>query len=165
MLRHRLIIAAVLIAVFVAGAAMAQDWPQWRGPNRDGQVTGFTAPEAWPTALTQGWRVALGNGDATPALVGDKLYVFTRVGEEEITTCLNVADGTQVWQNKVTAAPATGPGARHPGPRASVSVAEGSSMIRSLQFMLTARQISTICFFATVSDSTGASTSISTPRF
>ena len=37
--------------------AMAQDWPQWRGPNRDDKVTGFTAPATWPTQFTQKWKV------------------------------------------------------------------------------------------------------------
>jgi outer membrane protein assembly factor BamB len=121
----RLLLGSLMVCLLLVTAAAAQDWPQWRGPNRDGKATGFTAPETWPAALTQQWRVVVGTGDATPALVGDKLYVFSRQGEEEVTTCLNVADGTQVWQDKVAAAPATGPGARHPGPRSSVAVAEG----------------------------------------
>ena len=62
-----------------AGPAVA-DWPQWRGPNRDAKVTGFTAPETWPKELTKKWKVTVGDGVATPALVGDKLYVFTRAG-------------------------------------------------------------------------------------
>jgi len=123
--KHRLIVVVALVAVFVSVAAVAQDWPQWRGPSRDGKATGFTAPETWPAALTQQWRVVVGAGDATPALVGDRLYVFTRQGEEEVTTCLNVADGAPVWQDKVAAAAVTGAAARHPGPRSSPAVAEG----------------------------------------
>ncbi len=118
-------LAILIVCVALATAATAQDWPQWRGPNRDGKVAAFTAPETWPAALTQQWRVVVGAGDAGPALVGDRLYVFSRQGAEEVTTCLNVADGTQVWQDKVAAAPVTGPAARHPGPRSSVAVAEG----------------------------------------
>ena len=73
-------IGAVLGCVVLIGAAgvFAQDWPQWRGANRDGKVTGFTAPQEWPKALTKGWTQKVGLGDGTPALVGDKLYVFTR---------------------------------------------------------------------------------------
>ena len=103
----------------------AQDWPQWRGANRDGKVTGFTAPAAWPAELTQKWRVTVGAGDATPALVGDRLYVFARQGEEEVTLCLNAADGKELWRDKYAAKPATGPGGRHPGPRGSPAVSDG----------------------------------------
>ncbi len=48
----------------------AQDWPQWRGPDRDGIVSDFDAPGQWPAELTQKWRVTVGLGDSTPALVG-----------------------------------------------------------------------------------------------
>ena len=52
----------------------AADWPQWRGPNRDAKAAGLEAPKTWPTALAHKWKVVVGPGDATPALVGDKLY-------------------------------------------------------------------------------------------
>ncbi len=38
----------------------AQDWPQWRGPNRDAKATGFKAPKSWPKELTQKWKVTVG---------------------------------------------------------------------------------------------------------
>ena len=66
----------VCLILIVATCASAQDWPQWRGPNRDGKVAGFTAPQEWPQKLTQKWRVTVGSGDATPAFVGEKLYVL-----------------------------------------------------------------------------------------
>ena len=67
----------------------AQDWPQWRGPNRDGKVSDFTAPQTWPETLAQKWRTTVGSGDATPALVGDRLYVFARQDGDEVTLCLD----------------------------------------------------------------------------
>src|SRR5438128_745231 len=86
-------LAVALAAGITATAVFAEDWPQWRGPNRDGKVTGFTAPAAWPKELAEKWRQKVGEGDATPALVGDKLYVFTRQDANEVLTCLNAADG------------------------------------------------------------------------
>jgi outer membrane protein assembly factor BamB len=113
--------------VVLAGAtwAVAQDWPQWRGPHRDGRVAEFAAPETWPDALTEKWKTTVGSGDATPALVGDKLYVFTRQGDDEVTLCLNAGDGNVVWQEKYEAQAVTGAAGRHPGPRSSPAVAEG----------------------------------------
>jgi outer membrane protein assembly factor BamB len=116
--------ATVLILVSVT-SAFAQDWPQWRGANRDGKATGFTAPQTWPKELTQKWKVTVGTGDATPALVGDKLYVFARQGEDEVTLCLDAASGKELWQNKYATKPVAGPASRHPGPRSSSTVAEG----------------------------------------
>src|SRR5664279_2134599 len=83
-----------------AGCALAQDWPQWRGANRDGKASGFTAPKTWPKELTQKWKVTVGLGDATPALVGDKLYVFARQHPAEVVRCLDAANGKELWQEK-----------------------------------------------------------------
>lgn len=116
------LLACVLLS---AAMACAQDWPQWRGVHRDGAVTGFVPPAAAPTDLTQVWQVPVGSGDATPALVGERIYVFTRQGAEEVILCLNAADGTEIWRDSYPAPEVTGPAARHPGPRSSPVVAEG----------------------------------------
>jgi len=120
-------VVAVLVGVILAGAtcAMAQDWPQWRGANRDGKVEGFTAPQTWPKELAQKWKATVGTGDATPALVGDKLYVFTRQGDDEVALCLDAATGKELWKDKYAARAVEGAAARHPGPRSSPTVADG----------------------------------------
>lgn len=108
-----------------ASLTLAQDWPQWRGANRDGKVIGFTAPQEWPDAFTSKWKTTVGLGDSTPALVGDKLYVFTRQGDEEVTLCLDANTGKELWKDKYQAQAVTGPPSRHPGPRSSPAVSEG----------------------------------------
>ena len=70
------------------------------GPNRDGKVSGFTAPDTWPKTLTEKWKVNVGAGDSTPALVGDKLYVFAELGTDEVTLCLDAGSGKEVWSDK-----------------------------------------------------------------
>ena len=120
--RIALVGCAVLIC---AGSVLAQDWPQWRGANRDGMVSGFNTPQQWPKELTQKWKTPVGTGCATPALVGDKLYVFTRQGDEEAILCLNAADGKELWKDKYAAQAVTGAPSRHPGPRSSPAVADG----------------------------------------
>jgi len=104
----------------------AQDWPQWRGSNRDARVTGFQAPQTWPQQLKQTWKVEVGLEDATPALVNNRLYVFARLGGDEVLQCLDASSGKQIWKADGYAAPAiTGPAAPHPGPRSSPAVAGG----------------------------------------
>jgi outer membrane protein assembly factor BamB len=111
--------------LMIASQILAQDWPQWLGPNRDGKVTGFTAPQTWPKELTQKWKVAVGAGCATPALVGDKLYVFTRKGGDEVISCLDAATGKEIWTDKYATEAVTGAARSHPGPRSSPLVADG----------------------------------------
>ena len=78
--------AAVLLTAFPVGA---QDWPQWRGPARDGVVPSFQVPESWPESLTPQWEIEVGLGYATPVLVDDHLYVFSRQGDDEIMMALD----------------------------------------------------------------------------
>lgn len=118
-------VAGIFLSVTLV-TGTAQDWPQWRGTNRDAKVTGFKVPTEWPQQLKQDWKVSVGLGDATPALVNNKLYVFTRLGENEVLQCLDAATGKQVWQSAgYPAVVVTGPAASHPGPRSSPTVAEG----------------------------------------
>jgi outer membrane protein assembly factor BamB len=105
--------------------AIGADWPQWRGPNRDGKAGAFDAPTTWPKELTKKWSVTVGDGVSTPALVGDRLYVFARQGGNEIVRCLQAADGKEVWQDKYPAEAPQGPARDFPGPRSSPVVADG----------------------------------------
>src|SRR5882672_3484243 len=95
--------ATALAFIILSGSILggfAQDWPQWRGANRDAKAADFKAPKNWPKELTQKWKVTVGEGVATPSLVGDKLYVFSRQEGNEVIRCLNVADGKELWLEK-----------------------------------------------------------------
>src|SRR2546421_2831342 len=113
------------IAALIATCAFAQDWPQWRGANRDAKASDFKAPKTWPKELTKKWRVTVGEGVSTPALVGERLYVFSRQEGNEITRCLNAADGKEIWQDKYESLGASGPASGFSGPRSSPAVADG----------------------------------------
>lgn len=108
-----------------ASAATSTDWPQWRGPNRDAKAQ-LTAPAEWPKQLTQKWKVTTGASDASPALVGDRLYTAVRRGAAEVTLCLNANDGKTIWETPFEpGVTVTGGPKDHPGPRASPAVGEG----------------------------------------
>jgi outer membrane protein assembly factor BamB len=124
-------LAVIVGCAVLLGAtpSRAQDWPQWRGPHRDAKATGFKAPGAWPKELTKKWKVTVGEGVATPALVGDRLYVFSREKGKEVIRCLKAADGEKVWEDSYEAEPPTRPATgfknEFVGPRSSPAVAEG----------------------------------------
>jgi hypothetical protein len=69
------------------------DWPQYRGINRDGAAGNFAAPEAWPDTLVQKWKVEVGTGYATPLVVGDRVYIFSRRGDTEAMAALDAQTG------------------------------------------------------------------------
>ena len=85
-------------------------WPQWRGPNRDGIAAEGKLLEEWPTEGPKlAWKIsdakAIGTGYGSPAVVGDKMYIFGATGPKkdasEFVTCLNLKDGSQVWQTSL----------------------------------------------------------------
>jgi len=127
---------ASLFAATLVGNGSAQDWPQWRGPNRDAKATSFSAPKTWPKELTQKWKVSVGEGVATPALVGNKLYVFARQDGNEILRCLNATDGKELWQDKYESLGATGPAQGFSGPRSSPAVAAGKVVTVGVRGMI-----------------------------
>jgi outer membrane protein assembly factor BamB len=123
---NRLLTLVAAALAVSAACARAQDWPQWRGVNRDAKASGFTAPKEWPKELNQKWSTPVGGGDASPALVGGKLYVFSRDGGDEVIRCLDAATGKETWKEKYEVAGITGPAAGlHSGPRSSPTVANG----------------------------------------
>lgn len=127
MKKVNLIISVLITLVFICSTvSYSQDWPQWRGINRDSKVTGFKIPTTWPTDLKQVWKVSVGFGDATPVLVGSKLYLNTRQGDQEVVLCIDAATGKELWKVAYASMAVTGPSAsQHPGPRGTPAVSNG----------------------------------------
>ncbi len=121
----RLVLIIACAALTLSLSAAAQDWPQWRGPNRDGKASGFNAPKSWPKELSQKWKVTVGKGDASPAIADGKVYAFTRQETDELLVCLDATTGKELWREKYESQAATEPMGRHPGPRSSPTVANG----------------------------------------
>lgn len=111
----------------------AADWPQWRGPDRAAVVTDFTAPTTWPKDLQKKWSVFVGEGAATPALVGDRLYAFGYQDGKEVLRCLDAGTGKELWKDQYEARPAGGPARGFPAARSSPAVAEGKVVTLGVQ--------------------------------
>jgi RNA polymerase sigma factor (sigma-70 family) len=105
------------------------DWPQWRGPNRDGVVHGVTVPAKWPRTLKEEWKVEVGKGVASPVVVGDRVYLLTRQkNDDEVVTCLDLKNGKEIWRSEPHPAPyKVGPGEGNADdrPRSTPAVADG----------------------------------------
>jgi outer membrane protein assembly factor BamB len=120
--------ASVLIVLtMVAPLAGGADFPQWRGPQRDGHVAGLAPRTSWPASLKPGWKVPVGLGHASPILAGGRAYVFTREGEEEVVRALDAATGRLVWRQSYAAPYTVNPAAagHGPGPKSTPVLADG----------------------------------------
>ena len=98
----------LLVALVSAGIALdaqrvSRDYVQWRGAERDGSASAFVEPKQWPDALTRRWKVDVGEGYGTPLIVGDVVYVFTRVDGQEGITALDASTGRHRWRTSYPA--------------------------------------------------------------
>src|SRR5688572_2352980 len=86
------LIALVLMSAI---AANASDWPQWRGPIRDGQAAG--ALTSLPKELKPVWKSAIGPGFSAPVIADGKLIYLDDQSGEEVAHCLNASTGKEIW--------------------------------------------------------------------
>ena len=94
-------IALVTASILVAGALLlAADWPQFLGPARNGVYTGPPLAESWPAAGPRVvWRKQVGQGFAGPAVAGNRMILFHRVGNEEVVDALDARTGAPQWHH------------------------------------------------------------------
>lgn len=89
-----------LLLLFALPAVIrADDWPQWRGPNRDdvSKETGLLKKWSEPPSLLWTYENA-GNSYSGIAVVGDTLYTMGADESQEFVLALRVKDGQKVWQ-------------------------------------------------------------------
>src|SRR5688572_22932684 len=97
--------AILALTLFTSAITInAQEWTQWRGPARDGSVSGKNVPTKWPDSLQRTWRVEIGEGYSSPIVAGGRVFVHGRRDPEEIVAAINLADGKVVWEQKYQAA-------------------------------------------------------------
>lgn len=98
--------AAAAMILTSAATAVADDWPQWMGPKRDGVWRETGILEAFPPEGPKvRWRVPVGGGYAGPAVAAGKVYVTDRQvrGTSDATErvlCLDEANGQVLWKHE-----------------------------------------------------------------
>ena len=105
-LAHRSVPALVAFTLIVAVAISSRgdDWPQWRGPNRDGISQEKGLLQRWPHAGPKlVWKAAdNGSGYSTPAVVGDRLYLLANDGlKNEFVAAISAGDGKRIWSTRL----------------------------------------------------------------
>ncbi|HET9527536.1 MAG TPA: PQQ-binding-like beta-propeller repeat protein [Pyrinomonadaceae bacterium] len=95
----------ILALTFLTSAITinAQEWAQWRGPARDGSVSGKNVPGKWPESFERAWRVDVGEGYSSPVVAGGRVFVHGRRDPEEVVAGINLTDGKVIWQQKYQA--------------------------------------------------------------
>jgi outer membrane protein assembly factor BamB len=92
------------VVLLLASVVLAADWPQWRGPMRDGVSQESGLLKEWPADGPKLlWQVKdMGQGYSTPAVVGERLYLQTNQGvADEFVEARNVSDGKVAWSTRI----------------------------------------------------------------
>jgi outer membrane protein assembly factor BamB len=87
---------------FLAGfTLLAADWPEWRGPHRDGVVS--EEPKDWPEKPTLKWKIDVGIGHASPIMAAGTIYDFARQGHKETVLAIDPSNGAIRWTQQYPA--------------------------------------------------------------
>jgi len=81
-------------------AKTAAVWPGFRGPHRDGTVTGVQIQTDWAASPpVQMWKRPVGPGWSSFAVQGDRFYTQEQRGDDEVVSCYKVSTGAPVWRH------------------------------------------------------------------
>ncbi len=89
--------ACLLLDLSAVGRA---DWPQWRGPARNGSVEGHPRGEDWPERPVLLWEREVGQGYSGPIVARNRIWIHTRRGEQEAVSSPALGDGEELWTRR-----------------------------------------------------------------
>jgi outer membrane protein assembly factor BamB len=104
----RSLVASIAVVAAAAIPAFAADWPEWRGPNRDGVSAETGLPSHWsPAGEGLAWKVPYGSR-STPVIFGNRLYLWDASADtvkerekvQERLLCLDADTGRVIWDKR-----------------------------------------------------------------
>jgi outer membrane protein assembly factor BamB len=102
--------------------ALAGDWPQWRGPRRDGISTETGLLDRWPAeGPPEIWRAEVGPGYSSMAVAQGKVLTQYQEGIDAVVVCFDAGTGKLLWRRNYPC-PTTGDSTYGPRPRSTPTV-------------------------------------------
>ena len=106
--RHPLLSSLALLPILLFSAGLAApahagDWPQWRGPARDGRSADTGLLQEWPDGGPPlAFRATgLGGGFSSVSVVGDRIFTMGDLGDGQYVMALARQDGSHLWKTRV----------------------------------------------------------------
>jgi outer membrane protein assembly factor BamB len=113
-------LALLLLLALATPVAIADDWPQWRGPGRDARSAETGLLESWPEGGPPlAWKSSgLGTGYSSLAVVGQRIYTLGDIEGKQYALAISRKDGSLLWKTEI------GPHweDQFPGPRSTPTV-------------------------------------------
>jgi outer membrane protein assembly factor BamB len=92
-------LAALLMMAGLSQELQAEDWPWFLGPKHTGESSETNLNLDWSKAVPPTvWKQSVGTGYSAPSVLGERLVVHHRMGDEEIISCRSVTDGDEIWK-------------------------------------------------------------------
>ncbi len=114
MLKRFLLSLVLFLAILFSGEALSKkyfylnaaisagDWPQWRGPNRDGISAETGLLKSWPaTGPKVLWRTGAGESYSAISVAQGRLYTLDGQSSNEIALCLDANTGKEIWRTTI----------------------------------------------------------------
>lgn len=99
---HRVFSGLALGLFLAAGGALAADWPQFRGPNRDGVSRETGLLKSWPAGGPKVlWKIPIGEGYSHIVVSSGRLYTLYGQGDQEFAVALDAATGKAIWRTPI----------------------------------------------------------------
>jgi outer membrane protein assembly factor BamB len=113
--------------LLAAPILFSADWPQWRGPMRDGSLPSYHEPKVWPEKLTKKWTIAIGKGHSSPIYAASRIYILSRQQDNEVVSSIDSEDGKVFWRQSYAAPYKVNPAAEAhgEGPKSTPVFADG----------------------------------------
>lgn len=150
---NRLLVFTIALAVAGASEVISHaqqkpettvDWPQWRGPRRDGSIAA-ALPAEWPVTPTKRWEITVGAGHASAVVSGNRVIAIAREGDQEIVRAIDLVSGKELWRASYPAPFVVNPAAQlhGPGPKSTPAIADGRVFTLGIGGILSAFDLST----------------------
>lgn len=98
MLRSSALLILVISMLGTPAGALADNWPQWRGPNFNGVAPGEGYPVKWGPEENVVWKASLpGRSGSTPAVWGNRIFVSSPGDGRNLLLCFD-RDGQELWR-------------------------------------------------------------------
>jgi outer membrane protein assembly factor BamB len=93
---------AASLAILIAAPAVAENWPQWRGPKNDGLSSETGLPTEWGPDKNIVWKFKMpGPGESTPCIWEDRIFLTSTAGDDIVLLCIGT-DGQEKWRQTLS---------------------------------------------------------------
>jgi outer membrane protein assembly factor BamB len=117
-----MLIAAIV--TIMTGSSLAADWPQWRGPKRDGKSAETGLLKEWPKdGPALAWKITgLGGGYSAASIAAGRIFGMSNRGEDEVVWAVSETDGKELWVTRLGPAFSQRPSQGREGPACTPTV-------------------------------------------